>query len=251
MKNKGIYLKTLINKKKFSKNIQKNARDLRYDLITKFCKKNKIKFVLTAHHKDDQIETFLIRLSRGSGVEGLSSMSTSTNLKHGIKLIRPFLEFKKHELKYVSKKFFKKTINDPSNQNKKFLRTNIRELIKILEKKGIDFNQINRSIKNISSTKDAINFYVNQSLKKFVTFKKKETILNLKMFKKEPQEVKFKIINKIVKERASSYYPPRSHKVLNLIDRFESKNQQKCTLGGCIFEKKKNLLYVSRELKNY
>ena len=208
---------------------------------------NKVKFLLTAHHKDDQVETFLIRLSRGSGVEGLSSMSQFSNLKYGIKLIRPFLGFKKKELKYAANKFFNKTIKDQSNRNKKFLRTNIRELTKILESKGLSLDQIIRSINNISSTKEAINFYVNRSIKKFVKFKKKETVLNLQMFKKEPEEVKFKIINKIVKNRALSYYPPRSHKVLNLISRFETKNSKKCTLGGCIFERRKNLLHVTRE----
>jgi len=248
LKKKEINLQILKNKKKIATNIQKNARDLRYELLVKFCRKNKVKSLLTAHHKDDQIETFLIRLSRGSGVEGLSSMGQSTNLKYGIKLIRPFLEFKKDQLNYISKKFFKKTIKDPSNKNKKFLRTNIRDLSKLLEDKGLSSDQIIRSIKNISSTKETINFYVNRSLRKFVKFKKKETILNLKMFRREPQEVKFKIINRIVKNRASSYYPPRSQKVLNLISRFEAKNPKKCTLGGCIFEiKNKNLLYVTRE----
>ena len=247
LKTKGINLRILKNKKKIAKNIQKNARDLRYELLVEFCKRNKAESLLTAHHKDDQIETFLIRLSRGSGVEGLSSMGQSTNLKYGIKLIRPFLEFKKDELNYISKKFFKNTMKDPSNKNRKFLRTNIRELSKILEKKGLNFDQIIRSIKNISSTKEAINFYVDRSLKKFVKFKKKETILNLKMFRREPREVKFKIINRIVKNRTSSYYPPRSQKVLNLISRFETKNPKKCTLGGCIFERKNNLLYVTRE----
>ncbi len=247
LKKIGINLKVILNKKKINSNIQKNARDLRYNLLIKFCKKNKIKSILTAHHKDDQIETFLIRLSRGSGVEGLSSMSQSTKLKHGIKLVRPFLEFKKDELKYISKKAFKETIKDPSNENKKFLRTNIRELIRLLENKGLNFDQIIRSIQNISSTKEAINFYVNRSLSQFVKFKKRETIIDLKMFKKEPKEVKFKIINKIVKNRTLSYYPPRSQKVLNLISRFESKNPKKCTLGGCIFERRKNLLHVTRE----
>ncbi|MAV56169.1 MAG: tRNA lysidine(34) synthetase TilS [Candidatus Pelagibacter sp.] len=247
LEKKEIKLKVLKNYKKISSNIQKNARDIRYNLLIEYCKKNKIKSILTAHHKEDQIETFLIRLSRGSGVEGLSSMSQSMKLKYGIKLIRPFLDFKKNEINQVSRKFFKKTIKDPSNKNKKFLRTNIRELTKILEKKGLNLDQVIRSIKNISSSKEAINFYVNRSLKKFVKFRKNETILDLKMFHKEPKEIKFKIINTIVKERALSYYPPRSEKVLNLISRFEANNPKKCTLGGCIFEKKKNQLHVTRE----
>ena len=63
----------------------------------------------------------------------------------------------------------------------------------------------------------------------------------------EPNEVKFRVINKIVKNRTSSYYPPRSQKVINLISRFEGSSLKKCTLGGCIFERRKNLLHVSKE----
>ena len=210
-------------------------------------RKKKAKSLLVAHHQDDQIETFLIRLSRGSGVEGLSSMKEMTILKSGISLIRPLLEFKKTQLISIAKKNFGKIFKDPSNKNKKFLRTNIRNLKKTLQKKGIDFEKIIRSIKNITSSKEAINFYVNKSMKKFVQFKKNETILDLRQFKKEPGEVKFRIINNIVKKRSNSYYPPRSEKVLNLIHNFQGKNLKKCTLGGCIFERKKEFLHVSKE----
>ena len=244
-----IKLTILKNKKKISRNIQKNARDIRYNLITNFCKKNKTNYFLTAHHKDDQIETFFIRLSRGSGVEGLSSMSEKTKLTDGVYLLRPFLNSYKSELSYVAKKIFKKTLKDPSNRNEKFLRTNIRNLKKILEEKGLNSERIMNSIKNISLTKEAINFYVEKSMKKIVKFKKTKTILNLVDFKKEPKEIKFRIINNIVKKRAKSYYPPRSYKVVNLINRFEVTKLKKCTLGGCIFEKRDNFLYVSQEFK--
>jgi len=247
LKKNNIKLEILKNEKKIVKNIQKNAREARYELLSKFCKRNGAKYLLTAHHQDDQIETFFIRLSRGSGVEGLSSMSEKTKIKHGISLLRPFLDSNKEELFYIAKKIFGKTFKDPSNTNEKFLRTNIRNLKKILEEKGLDVKRVAHSIRNISLTKDAINFYVTKSMKKLVKFKKKETVLNLIDFKKEPEEIKFRIINNIVKRRASTYYPPRSYKVVNLINRFEGNKLKKCTLGGCLFEKRKNLLYVSRE----
>tara|TARA_Y100001970_G_scaffold75819_1_gene96099 strand:- start:10892 stop:11914 length:1023 start_codon:yes stop_codon:yes gene_type:complete len=246
-KKNNTKLEILKNKRKITKNIQKNARDLRYDLLSKFCKKKGTNYLLTAHHQDDQIETFFIRLSRGSGVEGLSSMDEKTKIKHGISLIRPFLNSDKKDLIYVAKKFFKQIIKDPSNTNKKFLRVNIRNLKKILEDKGISPERIAHSIRNISLTKDAINFYVIKSMKELVKFRKAETILNLTDFKKEPKEVKFRIMNNIIKKRTNSYYPPRSKKVVNLINRFEGNKSKKCTLGGCLFEKRKNLLYVSRE----
>ena len=91
LKKQGILLKVLINKKKINNNIQHNARKVRYSLLNKECKKKKIKLILTGHHKDDQIETFLIRLSRGSGVQGLSAMSTTSLLDSKLKIFRPFL----------------------------------------------------------------------------------------------------------------------------------------------------------------
>ena len=243
-----INLTILKNKKKIDKNIQKNAREIRYSLLEKFCKKKKAKSIIVAHHQDDQVETFLIRLSRGSGVEGLSSMNEITTLKQGTSLIRPLLDFKKNELISITKHTFNKFFKDPSNKNRKFLRTNIRELKKNLEKKGIDIEKIVRSIKNIASTKDAINFYVERSIKKYITFKGKLTILNLEKFRQEPKEIKFKIVNKIIKKTTNSYYPPRSKKVLNLIDGFQRNRIKKLTLGGCIFERKNRFLFVSKEL---
>ena len=247
LKNHKIKLEILRNKKKIKNNIQKNARDIRYQLLEGFCKKKKAKSLLMAHHQDDQVETFLIRLSRGSGVEGLSSMQEMTTLRSGIRLIRPLLEFNKKTLKNIAKQAFGKVFNDPSNVNKKYLRTNIRSLKSNLVNKGINIEKIVRSIKNLASTKEALDFYVLRSMKKFVKFEKNSTILNLVQFQKEPQEIRFRIINDIVKKRSNSYYPPRSKKVINLINGFKNNRLKKCTLGGCIFERKKSLLYVSKE----
>ena len=133
--------------------------------LENFAKEN-AKSLLVAHHQDDQIETFLIRLSRGSGVEGLSSMQEMITLKNGTRLIRPLLDFKKIDLIKIAKNIFGKTLKDPSNKNKKFLRTNIRVLKQNLENKGINIEKISRSIKNIASTKEAIDFYVAKSIKK-------------------------------------------------------------------------------------
>ena len=174
-------------------------------------------------------------------------MSEKTKIKYGVNLLRPFLDSNKQELSYIAKKIFGKTFKDPTNTNEKFLRTNIRNLKKILEEKGLEAERIAHSIRNISLTKDAINFYVVRSMKRLVKFKKTETVLNLIDFRKEPEEIKFRIINNIVKRRTNTYYPPRSYKVVNLINRFESNKLKKCTLGGCLFEKRKNLLHVSRE----
>ena len=89
---------------------------------------------MTGHHRDDQIETFLIRLSRGSGIQGLSSMSKMTKLNNRIKLFRPLLSEKKEDLVFLSKKYYGKIFKDPSNINQKYLRTNIEIWLNSLKK---------------------------------------------------------------------------------------------------------------------
>ena len=99
LKKKGIQSKVLNWTGKVPKsNIQQNARKMRYSLMSKYCKKNKIKYLLTAHHMDDQIENFFIRLIRGSGITGLSSMSDTFNYDSNLKIIHTllYMEFTNH-----------------------------------------------------------------------------------------------------------------------------------------------------------
>ena len=248
LKSRKINITILKNKIKIANNIQKKAREVRYNLLANFCKKKNAKSLVVAHHQDDQVETFLIRLSRGSGVEGLSSMKEMTSLNNGIRLIRPLLDFRKIELTRIAKKEFGKIIIDPSNKNKKFLRTNIRDLKKDLVNKGINIERITRSIKNLALTKEAIDFYVAKSIKKFVSFQKKTTVLNLVKFKKEPQEIRFRIINNIVKKRSNSYYPPRSKKIFTALKYLNSSKEIKHQLGGCLLISRNKYIYIEKTL---
>jgi tRNA(Ile)-lysidine synthase len=84
LKKNKINLNIIFNKKKITKNIQGQARNIRYEILSNYCKKNKIKTLLTAHNLEDQVETFFIRLSRGSGLRGLSSMNSLSKIDNNI-----------------------------------------------------------------------------------------------------------------------------------------------------------------------
>jgi tRNA(Ile)-lysidine synthase len=247
LKKKKINLTILRNKEKINKNIQSQARAVRYKLLLNFCNKKKIKFILTGHHRDDQIETFLIRLSRGSGVQGLSSMKKITKLSARIKLIRPLLEIKKKDLTYTAKSIFKKFIKDPSNKDKKYLRTKIRLLINNFEKNGINLDQITRSINNLASTRDTLNNYISKIIKSCVKIKGSKTYIKTKSLFIESDEIQIKILGNVIKRISKNYYPPRTMKILNLLKRVKSKKNIKFTLGGCILERSKDNLVILRE----
>ncbi len=248
LKKQKISLNILTNKDEIKKNIQSKARDIRYKLLANFCEKNKIRFILTGHHSNDQVETFLIRLSRGSGVQGLSSMHETTKVTKDIKLIRPFLEFKKVDLTHLAKKIFGRIIKDPSNTNKRYLRTKIRFLVKEMEKSGIHHDQIIKSINNLASTRDTLNSYMDIAIKKCIKKKKKETLIDLKKLSSESNEVKLKVLGFAIKDFSKSYYPPRSKKILNVISSFKKDSKLKTTLGGCFLEKAGNYLSIKKEI---
>ena len=247
LKKFGIRLEVINNKKKITKNIQGEARKIRYDNLINFCKKKNIKTIITAHNLEDQVETFFIRLSRGSGLTGLSSMKTHTKINKDIYLYRPLLGTKKKYLIKISKIMFKKYFKDPSNLDKKYLRSKIRNLKNPLKKSGIEYDQIIRSIKNLAASKATIDEYVKKLLKEIVTKSGNELIIDLKKFKSINQDIKISIINYAIKKIKKNYYNPRSKKVINLIKNIESKNFKKSTLGGCVFSKKKDFLSLKIE----
>jgi len=251
LEKKKIKSKILRWKEKVTKsNIQKKARDLRYLLISNYCLKNKIKYLATAHHADDQIETFFIRLLRGSGLTGLSSMSENVKYSNRLKIVRPFLYFKKKDLKYVTLKYFKTYIKDPSNRDEKFLRIRVRKYKKAMEKEGLDTRKIIKTVDNLVSANQALNFYKKKALYKHASFlSKNRCLINNKIFSEEAGEIIFKFFSDILSLVSGAYYPPRSKKIINLINRIKKDKFSKSTLGGCVVEKKDNFTLISKELK--
>ena len=238
LKKKSINLRVFQNKKKIFQNIQAKARNVRYKIISDYCKKNSIKFVLTAHNLEDQVETFLIRLSRGSGLKGLAAMSPISKINSEVYLYRPLLDTKKKFLKKISKNVFGKYFIDPSNKNEKYLRTKMRNLKKPLERSGIKYDQIFRSIQNLSSSKITLDKYLNKIFKELIKKKNNEISINFEKYVKLNKDTKMAIINESIKKLKKNYYDVRSKKVNNLINNLNRKNFKKSTLGGCIFFKK-------------
>lgn len=119
-------------------NIEARARVERYDALTELCVEHGVKDLLLAHHQNDQAETILLQLLRGSGVAGLSGMPLQrANVKggHSITLWRPLLNQSRAGLEAYAKQHKLKWVEDPSNQNSRFRRNAIRkEIIPKLEK---------------------------------------------------------------------------------------------------------------------
>ena len=112
-------------------NIEARARAGRYEALADLCEEYGIEDLLLAHHQNDQAETVLLQLLRGSGVAGLSGMPASRAIASNpsITLWRPLLNQSRQELEAYAKEHKLKWIEDPSNQNTKYRRNAIRKKI--------------------------------------------------------------------------------------------------------------------------
>ena len=173
------------NTKKLSNNdnksIQMVARELRYSWFEELSKELNVKHILTAHHLDDSLETFLINLSRGSGIDGLLGIPEVNDTVY-----RPLLIFKKDEILSYAKENKITWREDSSNKKREYLRNQIRlEVIPKLKEinqnlldnfsKSIDRLQQSKSIikdkmddfiKNVSFTRDEKIYFEINKIKK-------------------------------------------------------------------------------------
>lgn len=229
-------------------NIEAIARENRYRLIKEFCDKNNIEYVLVAHHLQDQAETFFIRLFRGSGIDGLSSMEDITNL-FGINIIRPFLNVKKEDLKeYLEIKNIK-WVEDSSNFDEKYLRNKIRNFLNSFENKDKIIERINSAVEKINITKKIVDSEVKKIESKVIAFSLFGSCsINKNLLLKQNEEIILKILANIAMKISGNIYKPRLEKLKRLLKNIRENNDLRYTFYGCIFEKfNEKLIMVYRE----
>ena len=237
------------NGKKPTKNIQAKAREKRYSLLTRECKKNNIKYLLIGHHLNDLLENFLIRIVRGSGLNGLISFNKNTKYRdQDLYILRPLLNLEKKDLLYVSNKVFNFFVKDPTNINKDYKRTRIRNLLYSLEKEGLDVKKLKLTISNLKDSDKSIRFYVDRNLKKNVVFMNTKNlyILNTSFFD-QSHEIIFRSLTKLIQKLGKKYYPVRGKSINQLIESINKRSFTRVTLGGCIIERVNKTIMILQE----
>ncbi len=117
--------------KENKESVELTARKQRYELIEKLMEEKNIDYVATAHHSDDNVETFLLHLFRGSGMKGLSSMKECEG-----SIIRPLIRYSKDDIENYAFNNDLKYVSDHTNYENDYSRNKIRnELIPLIEEK--------------------------------------------------------------------------------------------------------------------
>ena len=248
-KNKINFYSTKLKKKINSSNTLSKARTLRCEALSKYCNKKKIKFLLTAHHLDDEIENFLMRLIRGSGVKGLSSLKVKSRYKNTkLILVRPLLEYSKKSLVAYLSEQKQVYINDRTNYNNKYDRSRIRKLSQQLIHEGLSKVRFKNVLKNLKSADTAINTAVSNYLEEQVKINNKKIIsFKIKQFINLPEEIQHRVLVKLCRFAGKSNKVPRSRSVQELINSIVKEKSFKRTLNSCTFVGQKGVVNIHSE----
>jgi tRNA(Ile)-lysidine synthase len=132
--------------------VPERAREARYALLADHARAIGADMVVTGHHLDDQAETVLMRMLRGSGVTGLAGMTTLSE-RDGVKIARPLLDVSKAELIACCDGAGLRYFEDPSNRDPKFTRARLRHM---LAEEGMDARALARLARRAARADDAL-----------------------------------------------------------------------------------------------
>lgn len=233
---------------KVKKGIESAARVARYDLMFDFCRKNGIKVLATAHHMRDQAETFLLRLQRGSGLFGLSSM-LPVSYRGGIMLIRPLLDIMPEDLKQYCKDRKVEWIEDPMNNDEDFARVKIRKFLPQLSKIGIDEKRLAETAKNLQNTRLFIQKLIDDFVSSQVRWWEGVVVsLSYAKLKELDFEISKGVLGHLLQRIGNTEYIPEATEILRILEEDDFKG---CTLGKCeLFIASKRLWIVPQDEKN-
>ena len=173
---KNIILeKTIINNYQ-ENNFENEARKKRYIFYEEILKKYNSKTLLLAHHGDDLIETILMKISRGSNLEGYAGIKEISNVKN-YQIIRPLLKYTKEDIINYNKSNNIKYYNDSSNQSTNYTRNRYRlNILPLLKKED---KNIHKKYLKYSKTLIEYDDYIKREVKRNINNVYKDNIINI------------------------------------------------------------------------
>ncbi len=225
--------------------IENSLREVRYNLFESFCVKQKIKNLLIAHHRDDDAENFLIRLFRGSGIDGLAAMDVITKMKK-INIIRPLLDFSKDDLRQYLQSSKTKWVEDETNADEKFLRNKIRKFLQTLPDYQILPSRISLASKAMREAKKIIDLKTKKEFPKIFIKEKNNLKVNLEKFADLEKSVATRYLALALMKVSGRVYKPRLKKLERLYQvMIENKLKKNEEFYGCVLEEiAKNIVVI-------
>ena len=231
-------------------NIEAEARSARYALLIAAAQKLGASHLVTAHHRDDLAEAFLLRLQRGAGVFGLAAMRDRVDAG-GIVLARPLLGVPRARLAATTEAAGLTPAVDAMNSDPRFARARARALLPLLAAEGLDPASLAATALRLADAADAIDAAASALIAGSVTVDRFLVArLDGERFRAAPAAVRMRVVVRLLMAIGGSDYPPRSQRLLALTEAMAAPagGRFKRTLAGCVVAGRDGGFVLYREL---
>jgi tRNA(Ile)-lysidine synthase len=213
------------------------AREARYRLLAQAARASRATHVVTAHTRDDQAETLLMRLLRGSGIAGLAAMARESE-RDGIRLARPFLDVPKSRLIATLDKAKVAYADDPTNRDAAFMRPRLRALLPLLAAEGGDARGLARLASRLARANAAVEVLADGA-ERYLALRSDPALpgFDARAFANLPEEIRLRLLRRAI-DRAGHEGPAELGKVETLLAALDpavaAQNSLKLTLAGAV-----------------
>lgn len=228
--------------------LQAAAREARYRLLEAWCRDAGCLHLLTAHHREDQAETFWLRLARGSGLDGLAGIAGISE-RGACRILRPLLPVAPERLRALLRARQQVWIEDPSNANPAFARVRIREARALLAAEGLGAERLAETMRHLGNTRAVVETETADLLARAVRIDPAGlALLDMASLLRAPREIGLRALAAVLTAIGGSDYPPRRARLQRLYDECSRNGLgQGRTLGGCRVLARDGALLVCRE----
>jgi tRNA(Ile)-lysidine synthase len=231
-----------------SAGIEEAAREARYRLLNEAARAAGADCIVTAHHRDDQAETMLMRLGRGSSLTGLAGMRAARPLSDGIVLLRPLLGVAKARLVATTIAAGLAAASDESNHDRRFARTRLRALLPALAEEGVTPEGLARTADRLGGADAALDHYASELIGRAVSVDRLAVVrIEREALAAAPEEVRLRLLAKVIGLIGGADWPPRTEKLEALAQAAASAAGFRRTLGGEVVEAGKAGIVAYRE----
>ena len=234
-----------------STGVQAAAREARYDLMILEAKANGCSALAIAHSLDDQAETLLMRLARGSGLDGLAGMAVVCECD-GVALVRPLLGLPKSRLTATLRALGVDWVEDPSNEDLAYERIRVRKALGSLASLGIDPAGLGRSARRLARARTALEDTAHAALSRMVeSHGGAMAVIDRTEFFALSEEIRLRLLGQIISAFGGRRVLPQMgklEKTLEQLDRADEDGSSYSTsLGGTLVQMNRSGLIVFRE----
>ncbi|WP_212524556.1 tRNA lysidine(34) synthetase TilS [Actibacterium sp. MT2.3-13A] len=225
-------------------NLQDSARRARRRLIADWAAPLGITHVALAHTADDQAETFLMRLAREAGVDGLSGMAAETR-SQGLTWLRPVLAHRRQELRDYLRARGLSWVEDPSNENPRFERVRARQALAALAPLGIGAGTLARVAAQMAEARAALEAQVSALVEGHARVEAGDVVIDAAALAAEPAEIRRRFLAQALRWVASADYGPRRAALARLMADIAA--ARPATVHGCLVRPARGRLRIARE----